>query len=297
MWDYNTIRAPFFQITVAGKTLSDDRYRFIEEVTYEDHATGSDICSVTISDPNFEFISDPVFVTKAPFVLVGGYRMRHRKLLDGFISAVDYIFPEDNTPQFIIHAMDKSHKMDGLLKKRTWKNKSRYEVAKIVAQENGFTFSGHATKLSTKKEESISQSNQTDIEFIIGLADECELIVYIKDNTVYFQARSYMQSASSNFNYRKPPFDILSFSPRVVQKDLPEEEEDSDIDDKGKKQTGKADGSTPRTTPGNSGKPLNQVQKDYGSGPQSGSGSKLVYSGGDLKFVPGTKDDTPHRYD
>lgn len=297
MWTYDQVRTPFFSIKVAGRELSEEKYKFVEEVTYEDHATGSDICSVTISDPNFEFISDPVFVTKAPFVLTGGYKLKNRKLLDGFISAVDYIFPEDNTPQFVIHAMDKSHKMDGLLKKRTWKNKSRLDVAKLIAQENGFTFSGQSNKLSTKKEETISQSNQTDIEFIIGLAEECEMLVYVKDNKVHFHERNYAQYSSVTLAYRQNPFDIISFSPRVVQKDIPEEETESDISDKGKKETGKADSSTPTKTPANSGKPLSQVQKDYGSPGSGGSGSSLVYRDGNLVFVPGSKNGPTRGYD
>lgn len=286
-WDYKTIKTPVFWIDIGGKRLSEFHHKFIEEVTYEDHATGSDICSVTISDPAYEFISDPAFASKTKFKLTGGYRLKHREMLDGYITAVDYSYDADNTPQVIIHAMDKSHEMDRVLKKRSWKDKSKYQVAQAIAKEYGFGFKGKANKYSSKKEETISQSNQSDIELLIGFADECESIVFLKENTLYFIERDYTSSPQETFSYRKGDFSLLTFTPRLVQKDLPEDIDEQDIDDKGKTQKGKGNSRTPTKTPANKGKSLTQVNKDNLQGGKAKanlqqppkSNLRLVYDG------------------
>jgi phage protein D len=276
IWTYATVRNPVYYLWINGKQLTDEQMAYVEEVVYEDHATGSDICSVTISDPKLEFISDPVIASRASFKLTGGYQLRQRTMLSGYISAVDYLFPEDNTPQLVIHAMDKSHLLDRTEVKKTFSNKSRLEVARSIAQANGYGFSGQGNKLSNKKEETLSQSYQTDMAYLISLADECEMIVYLKDNTIYFHERNYGMSSSTNLVYRDNPFNLISFEPRLVQKDVPDEEEEDDIDDEGKNESGKANSSTPSTSPGGKGKPYNEVDKD------NGGGSKIVYEDGKI---------------
>jgi len=279
-WNYETIKHPAFWIEIGGKRLSDFEHKFIEEVVYEDHATGSDICSVTISDPMFKFISDPVFAAKTKFKLIGGYMLKHREMMDGYITAVDYVFPEDNTPQLIIHAMDKSHEMDRVLKKRSWSNKTRYQVAQAIAKEYGLGFSGKANKHANKKEETISQSNQSDMELLISMADDCEMIVYVKGSTLHFRERDYGATPQQTLNYRKADFSLIEFSPRLVQKDIPEEIDEQNIDNKGKQEKGKATSSTPRTTPGKSGKTLSENNKENSNkAPSGGSNLALVYDG------------------
>lgn len=283
-WNYEKILYPIFWIEINGQRLSDFYYKFIEEVIYEDHATGSDVCSVTISDPAMEFISDPVFASRAKFKLIGGYQTKYREMLDGYICAVDYVFSDDNTPQLIIHAMDKSHELDRNKKKRSWSKKSRYQVAQAIAKEYGLNFSGKTTKLATKVEETISQSNQTDMELLISMADECEMIVYVKGSTLYFTERNYEAKPQGKLNYRKPDFSLLEFTPRVVQKDIPEEVDVQDINTKGQQEKGKANASTPSKTPANTGKKLTTVNKEYGSGNKATNGPALIYDG-DIKRV------------
>jgi hypothetical protein len=280
-WDYDTIKTPAFWIEINGKRLTDVQHKFIEEVVYEDHATGSDICSVTISDPNFEFISDPIFAKSTKFKLIGGYLMKHRTMLDGFISAVDYIYPQDNTPQLSIYAMDKSHILDRKEKKRKWENKTPFQIVQLIAQEYGLAFDGKANKLATKKEESISQSNETDMSLLMGLADQCEMLVYVKGNTLYFHERNYGSEPQAVLKYRQAPFDIIEFTPRFIQKDAPIEEDEQNINSKGETEKGKANESTNRPTTGDSGKPISELQSTTSPSPST---SKLIYDG-DIRRV------------
>lgn len=277
--NYTLVREPYFELYIAGKKLSDSKLQFVEQVEYEDHATGSDICSVTIADPKYEFISDPKIAASSSFKLIGGYRLKKREMINGFISAVDYDFTEDNTPLVTIHAMDKTHKMDRIIKKRSWNKKSYYQVVQIIAREYGLGFKGKPNKQAKKIQDTVSQSGETDIQFLMDIADECEMIVYVKGNTLYFTERNYSADPQTSLYYRQPPFTLIEFSPRLVQKDIPLEETDDDIDSKsGKKSKGKATTTTPRksTSKGSKGKNYSDLDQE--------NSDALVYYDGDLHF-------------
>lgn len=238
------ILEPYFALYVNDRKMSALRHSLVEEVTYEDHATGSDIASVVIADPMLECISDPIFASSTKFKIKGGYRLNHRTMLDGFISAVDYAFNDDGVPTMTLHIMDRTHILDVKLKSRTWENKSRYQIAQIIARENNFKFSGTANKESNRKEETISQSDQSDIALLISMADECESIVYVKGNTLHWQERNFRARPQGTLRYKRAPFSLISFSPRFIQKDAPIEETKSDItatgSNAGKNETGTA---------------------------------------------------------
>lgn len=268
---YKHLREPMFEVWIGGKKLSEARHRLIEEVRYEDHATGSDIVTITIVDPLYELIGDPMIVRKTAVKVVGGYRLDNRVMLEGYISMVDFNFPDDGTPTVVITAMDSSQKMDRKLVKRTFKKTTRKAIIGQIAAENGLGFSskGGNDKL-TKVEDSLSQSNESDIQYVTQLANECDMIVYVEGETLYLEERAYTEAPQGTLAYRKAPFNIISFTPRYVQKDIPDEEEESDIDDAGETDTGTADNSTPRDAVGASGTP-------YGD-----DNGRLEYIDGDL---------------
>lgn len=267
---YAHIREPYFEVWIGGKKLSSERHKLIEEVRYEDHATGSDIATVIIVDPLYDLIGDPMFVRKTPLKIVGGYRLDNRTMLDGYISAVDYTFPEDGAPTITIHAMDNSQKMDRKLVKRTFKKMSRKAIIEQIARENGFGFeSKGGNAKSSKVEDSTSQSKESDIQFITQLAEECNMIVYVEGNTIHLEERAYTEAPQGTLAYRKAPFNIITFTPRFVQKEIPEEEEESDIDGDGELDTGTADNSTPRASVG-------------ADGTSYGDTGRLEYKDGDL---------------
>lgn len=278
------LREPYFEIWIDGKPLDPEINELVEEVIYEDHATGSDICSVTINDPEMKLISDPLFASETPFKLIGGYRLLRRVMLEGFISAVDYEFTEDGIPRLTIHAMDKSHIMDRVLRSRTFKKMSRYSVVQAIAKEYKFKFSGNPNKKALEVEESIAQSNETDIQFLMNIANECDMIVYIKGDTLYFHERNFTTTPQATLTYRNYPFNLISFTPRLVQKEIPIVEQKQDVEKKtGKVTKSTATESTPRKhtskTPA-----TNLRNTKSSSGSNSGSSSRrIVYENGQLK--------------
>jgi phage protein D len=134
--------------------------------------------------------------------------------------------------------MDNTHVMNRKKKKRSWKNITRAEVVKIIAKEYGFKCvvqSGY----KFEKEETITQSDMTDIEFCESLAGE-EVYPFecnLKKDTLYYIKRGLLGKSKMTLGYRVDPYDVLSFSPRINKETRQEEVKSSSIDGASKKVT------------------------------------------------------------
>ena len=237
----NPYITPYFKIYLEGQPLTDFENSLVEEVVYEDTSTGSDMVSITIHDPDYTIIGDKRIVKSTPCKVEGGWTNKYRTWIEGYVSAVDIDFPEEGVPTITLHIMDKTYVMNRLERKKTYKNMSYKEIVGKIASQYGMVVNADAAEVSTKKHESVTQSFETDIQFLSGLAQEIGFLLFYRssDNSLNFKNKDsyFAQSPVATLWYRRFPFDILSFRPRIVQADQLDEIEESDIDDKDKKVT------------------------------------------------------------
>ena len=221
----------YYNIHLNGKALSKDRRECIESISMEELDDGSDTCTILVNDPEFKYIEDNIFVEEATvFVEFGWWGDTHRDTFFGYISAIDITFPENGYPQLSIYCLDNSHLMNRKKKTRSWDNVTRAQVVKKIAAEYGFKCviqSGY----SSTKEDSISQSGVTDIEFCENLAGEerdlykCKLI----GNTLYYVKKGILAKSSATVSYKKGDYDVISISPKINKETRQESIEKSDI--------------------------------------------------------------------
>ena len=207
----------YWSISINGKDLDKTRRECIESIDVTEQDFGSDMCTLKINDPNFLYIEDNIFVEEATVhVEMGWNEDTHRITFDGFISAIDIDFPDNGFPVLTISCLDETHLMNREKKTRSWDNVTRPEVVKKIAKEYGFKCvieSGY----SFDREDTISQSKVTDIDFLESLAGEerepfiCKLV---KD-TIYYVKRGILKDPTSTLYYRKFPYDVVSFSPQI----------------------------------------------------------------------------------
>lgn len=226
----------YWKISINGKELNNARRKCISNIQLEDSCDYSDTCTFKVSDPNFLYIEDNIFLEEATVsVEIGWHEDTHRIKFDGYISAIDIDFPEDGCPVLSIYCLDGSHVMNRKKKKRSWDNVTRADVVKKIAKEYGFKCvveSGY----TFDKEDTISQSDATDIEFCESLAGQervpfmCKLI----GKTLYFVKKGITKDPSSTMYYKKYPYDIISFKPRINKETILEEASASDINTKDK---------------------------------------------------------------
>ena len=221
----------YWKMCINGKELDEARRRCIGDISIEENCDYSDTCSFKVNDPNFLYIEDNIFIEDATInVELGWHGDSHRVKFDGYISAIDIDFPESGFPVLSIFCLDCSHVMNRKKKKRSWDNVTRAEVVQKIAKEYGFKCvieSGY----TFDKEDTISQSDVTDIEFCENLSKEervpfmCKLI----GDTLYYVKKGVVKDPTSTLYYKKYPYDIISFRPRINKETILEEATSSDV--------------------------------------------------------------------
>lgn len=242
------VLVPYYELWIGGNKLSNYETKLIQSVVFSDTDSGSNLLTVNFEDPDFILIDDPRITKATPVQFIGGFYFNSRKMFEGYISMVDFTFPENGVPTLTITCMDKSFIMDRVERRETYKNMRYDQIATKIAQRNGFSI---VTKNTGKIHEQVTQSDKTDIQFLVDLGNEIDYFVNVEGSTLYFLPRDYQSTPQKTYWYRRPPFNLISFTPRLVQADVKVGIDEHDIDEKtGKTVTGVADDSTPGPTLG-----------------------------------------------
>lgn len=221
----NVILAGFsYKIHINKKLLSDNAMKNILDISLSDNSTGSDLLQISMSDPDLEFIADDIITEKSSITFEATYTSSTGKTsslkFEGYISIIDIAFIEDGVPTMIISCMDNTYLMDSKPKKRTWEKTTNSSVASKIFKEYGFNVVVDDTKTVI---DSISQSNKTDIAFLTELAKDEDYLVYVEGKTGYFIKKPSKVTSQATLTYKEAPYDILSFSPRIVKKEKSED--------------------------------------------------------------------------
>lgn len=222
-----------YKIWINGAEMSSDRMEMVTDVVYEDNCTGSDLLTITISDPNLKFFGDNVILhgAKIKFEAKHSYSNSSSTTFSGYIDVIDIDFPSDGVPTMTINCMDESFNMDRTPKKRTWEKKKVSDIVSQIFGEYGLSKKIDATSTT---EDSITQSNTTDMQFLTELAsnqDE-DYLCFVKDKTGYFVKKDRGTSPQKTLKYRQDPYDIHSFSPRITLDPIVDKEEQAKKDKK-----------------------------------------------------------------
>lgn len=227
-----------YGMSINGKELGVERLAFITSLTINQNEGTSSSCEFTVSDPNFYFIEDSIFIRETPIQasisLLGD--MKRKVYFDGYIAAIDIDFPSDGCPTLNVHCIDKTHEMTRVKYKRSWENVTSSQVVQQIAQEQGYSvyvepdypFPIQAT---------IIQDDKTNIEFLEDLAKkeldlfECHLVTNDDGKTTIYYViagkmdkEKYTELAYRTTNLdgkeekpleKQAYFDIISFKPSI----------------------------------------------------------------------------------
>lgn len=215
--------ACIWSIAINGNTLELDRKRCITSIDIQTSCDGSDVATIDIEDKNSEYINDNIYVEEATIQISLMFVGSTEKVeFEGYISAIDIDFPSEGIPTMRLTCLDKSHVMNRQKKKRSWEKKTRMDVAKLIAQEYGFKFEGEST-YSEEAEDSISQTNQTDIAFLEGLAQQEKPDLYmckLVGDTLYYKKKGLLGNPVATVHYKEYPYDVVSFNPQINKESM-----------------------------------------------------------------------------
>lgn len=211
-----------YELFFKGVKIGADRLKYVTDIVHTFSSTGSDSLTIKVSDPDLFFIDDNIYTESVAVKFNVSMTDNSAFTFSGYISAIDINFPNQGIPEITIHCMDATYKMNNAPKTRTWKNVKISDVVTQVVRPYGYTLHIDDTII---KEESISQSNQTDIEFIKDLANKLiqPYNSFVSGSHFYFVARRMDYDPSKVISYRKNGFEILSFNPQITKESKKQE--------------------------------------------------------------------------
>ena len=212
------LRSIHYDVYIGGKLLGLDRKECIEKISIVETVDGSDSCVIQIADPDMVYINDNLYEeNKRVKVVMYWHGYTHKVTFEGYITAIDIDFGSGGIPSLVITCMDNTYRMNKEKKTRTFKKKTSAKVVETICKKYGFKCviqSGyHFTKQDT-----ISQSDQTDIEFITGLANSetYPFTACLVGKTFYYVKMGKLSSTPIHeMTYRDFPNDIISFNPQI----------------------------------------------------------------------------------
>lgn len=213
----STLLACTWEVYLNGNKLSGDKKARIEEITITETVDGADYAVIKIYDTEYEYIEDDIFIEDSEVKIeLGWTHVDHREKFEGFISQIEIDFPENGVPVLTVTCMDNTHKMNRQKKDRTFTDCTSADVVQKIAGEYGFKCVVESDYEFTKQE-TITQSNQSDIDFLTKLAgDEVyPFTARLSGDTFYYVMMGKLETPVMTLKYNLPPYDVISFTPRV----------------------------------------------------------------------------------
>lgn len=208
-----------YDVWISGTQLDINKKACITSIEVKETVDGSDTCVIKISDPEFLYIEDNIFIEDNKIkVKLGWSGVTYREEFEGYISAIDVDFPSDGIPTLVVTCMDNTHLMNRKKKDNTFKNTTSAKVVQQIVKSYGFNCvveSGY----DFETQETITQSQQTDIDFITKLAgDEVyPFTARLVGNTFYYVKKGRLGTPKMSLTYLQYPHEIISFSPKITK--------------------------------------------------------------------------------
>lgn len=214
-----------YDVWISGTKLSMTKKECISSIEIKETVDGSDTAQIKISDPEFLYIDDNIFAEENTIkIKLGWTNTTHRVQFNGYISAIDIEFASNGIPQLTITCMDNTHKMNRKKKNATFSKCTSAEVVKKIVKNYGFTCVVDSS-YKFEKQETITQSDQTDIDFIQKLAQDevYPFTARLVGNTFYYVKKGKLGTPKMTLTYRDFPHEVISFSPKLNKETKKEE--------------------------------------------------------------------------
>lgn len=209
----------YWTLSIGGVNLSYERRLMVQSITIEESVKGSDSMTVMINDPDLEFAQDDLYLQDIPISCDMNFHGSSEKhCFYGYISEISVTFPEQGSTTVELYCLDKTHLMQRVKNTQTWDNVRSIDVVREKCNGYGFKLV-YQEDYEYIEQESISQSSQTDIEFLEQLAgDEREIFVAkLVGDTFFYIKLGLLAEPAFNLYYRVDSFhsNVLSFAPNI----------------------------------------------------------------------------------
>lgn len=224
----------YWDLSFNGESISFERKNYIRSIEISETLKGADTMTIQINDPDMEFLQDDFYLEDTAVSCDMWFHGHLEKAsFYGYISEINIDFAEDGLPILEIYCLDKTHLMQRAKNTQTWNNVRSIDVVKEKCDGYGWKLV-YPTDYEFLKESSISQSDQTDIEFLEQLAgNERELfIAKLIGDTFFYVRLGLLSEPVANLYYRVNALqnNVRSFSPKIDKETKKVDERFGDID-------------------------------------------------------------------
>lgn len=263
-----------YDVWISGTKMGIDKKQCINSIEIKETVDGADTATIQITDPEFLYIEDNIFLEDNTIkIKLGWDNTTYRETFEGYISAIDIDFNSNGCPKLTVTCMDNTHVMNRTKKDKTFKNTTSANVVKQICKGYGYNVVVDSS-YKFEVQETITQSHQTDIDFITKLAND-EVYPFsarLVGNTFYYVKKGKLETPKMTLTYKKYPHEVISFSPKINKETKQVEIKSSSVNTSNK--------STSNTT--------GKVDSGGGSSSSNGSSSSKKSSGG-YTYNPKTK--------
>lgn len=263
-----------YDVWISGTKMGIDKKECINSIEIKETVDGADTATIQITDPEFFYIEDDIFLEDNTIkIKLGWDNTTYRETFEGYISAIDIDFNSNGCPKLTVTCMDKTHIMNRTKKDATFKNTTSANVVKQICKKYGYNVVVDSS-YKFEVQETITQSHQTDIDFITKLANDevYPFTARLVGNTFYYVKKGKLETPKMTLTYKKYPHEVISFNPKINKETKQVEIKSSSVNTSNK--------STSNTT--------GKVDSGSGSSSSNGSSSSKKSSGG-YTYNPKTK--------
>ncbi len=185
---YSNMLFPQFDIKIDGRNIREQN-AFVSSLNVETSTERADsfefsvFNSFDVENNQFKWV-DEFFKIGKPIEIAIGYEEAKETVFEGYITAVVFSFPEDDSPLVIVKGMDISFKMMKGIRSFSWSDKKYSEIASEIAAQ--YT-SEKVIDATDTIYEIIEQSRSTDYQFMEWMADRCNYEFFITGRTLFFR--------------------------------------------------------------------------------------------------------------
>lgn len=143
---------------------------------------------------------DPFKVGSAVEIDIGTVESEPVRVIKGEVVALEPILPSGTEATLRVRGYDKLHRLTREKKTRTFIDVKHSDVAQTIAGDSGLTAKAGGTSVVHKH---IYQNNQTDLEFLRGLADRNGYHVWVDEDDLFFDAPKVSGGGASTLKLEK----------------------------------------------------------------------------------------------
>jgi len=200
---------PTYEVLVDGGELAQDHRDRIKEIRVVDYLRLPDVCTISVAFPKADGIDSQPFLIGTQIEVRLGAREEQtpQTLFKGDVVSLDPVFGAGGCA-LTVRAYDRAHLLHRSRKIRTYQNQTATDIVGAIVQENGLTFEGDP---SGEPYELLQQDNETDWDFIWGLAERCGFEFVVDDQQAHFRKPGKATPVELEW-----PGSLTSFRPRMT---------------------------------------------------------------------------------